>query len=212
MATHLARGQNMPLGLGTVRVECSWTPRSGLDADLSALLLTGGKVADDRCFVFYNQPVDPSCQVTHLGKSVAADGTVTDQVSVSPAELPGTVDTVALCVSLDGPAGSRLTALAPLQVRVIDQLEQVVAEHALTELSSETAVQVLEIYRREQSWKLRAVGQGYDDGLAGLARDFGVHVEEPAPPAAAPSGAVSGSSAGPRIDWKNPPVPAGYEL
>jgi stress response protein SCP2 len=40
----------------------------------------------------------------------------------------------------------------------------------------ETALVCLEIYRRDGIWRLRAVGQGYDDGLAGLARDFGVDV------------------------------------
>ena len=40
----------------------------------------------------------------------------------------------------------------------------------------ETALVCLEIYRRDGTWRLRAVGQGYDDGLAGLARDFGVDV------------------------------------
>jgi uncharacterized protein YkwD len=43
-----------------------------------------------------------------------------------------------------------------------------------------------EIYRRGTGWKLRAVGQGYADGLAGLARDFGVDVVEDGPPAPAP--------------------------
>ena len=30
-----------------------------------------------------------------------------------------------------------------------------------------------EIYRRNSNWRLRAVGQGWSDGLAGLARDYG---------------------------------------
>ncbi len=34
-----------------------------------------------------------------------------------------------------------------------------------------------EIYRRQSSWRLRAVGQGYQDGLAGLVRDYGVNVD-----------------------------------
>ncbi len=35
-----------------------------------------------------------------------------------------------------------------------------------------------EVYRRGDRWKLRALGQGYADGLAGLARDFGVDVTD----------------------------------
>ncbi len=38
----------------------------------------------------------------------------------------------------------------------------------------ESALVCLEIYRRDGAWRLRAAGQGYADGLAGLARDFGV--------------------------------------
>jgi len=40
----------------------------------------------------------------------------------------------------------------------------------------ETALVCLEIYRRDGTWRLRAIGQGYADGLAGLARNFGVDV------------------------------------
>ena len=36
----------------------------------------------------------------------------------------------------------------------------------------------LEIYRRGDAWKIRAVGQGYADGLAGLATAFGIEIEE----------------------------------
>jgi stress response protein SCP2 len=40
----------------------------------------------------------------------------------------------------------------------------------------ETALVCIEIYRRDGRWRLRAVGQGDDGGLAELARDFGVKV------------------------------------
>jgi uncharacterized protein YkwD len=50
----------------------------------------------------------------------------------------------------------------------------------------ETVLLLAEIYRRGSGWKLRALGQGYADGLAGLARDFGVDVTEDSAPTAAP--------------------------
>ncbi|WP_032758798.1 TerD family protein, partial [Streptomyces sp. NRRL F-3273] len=53
---------------------------------------------------------------------------------------------------------------------------------------TETAFVRGELYRRAGGWKFRAVDQGYASGLAGLATDFGITVdEEPEPqPAAAP--------------------------
>jgi tellurium resistance protein TerD len=42
--------------------------------------------------------------------------------------------------------------------------------------SSETAMIFGELYRHQNEWKFRAVGQGYASGLAGIARDFGVRI------------------------------------
>lgn len=54
------------------------------------------------------------------------------------------------------------------------------------QLGTETALVIVEIYLRNGAWKARAVGQGYANGLAGIATDFGVSVEEPAPTPVAP--------------------------
>ena len=60
----------------------------------------------------------------------------------------------------------------------------------------ETAFVLGEFYRRQGAWKFRAVGQGYDSGLAGLATDYGITVDEPRP--AAP--------AAPRVQAPPPPA------
>jgi stress response protein SCP2 len=74
-----------------------------------------------------------------------------------------------------------------------------IAQFAMT-AADETAFVTGELYRRDGGWKFRAVGQGYQRGLAGLATDFGIDVgdggadldsepeaqPEPEPTAAAP--------------------------
>nr|WP_260859565.1 TerD family protein [Streptomyces cupreus] len=70
----------------------------------------------------------------------------------------------------------------------------IVAHYEVTDASSETAFVLGEFYRRNGEWKFRAVGQGYDSGLAGLATDFGIVVAEE-PVAAVPVAAVSAVSA-----------------
>lgn len=68
------------------------------------------------------------------------------------------------------------------------------------ETGAETALICGELYRRGEGWKFRALGEGYSDGLVGLATDHGISVDEnaaeaEAAPAAGPaSGLVSGSA------------------
>lgn len=198
--TDLAKGQNARLdGLGQQLLATLRWPAGGLDADLCALLCDSTlRVGSDADLVFYNQPSSPNCAVVHVGKSTSAPGQVSDAVSVDLAALPAQVTSVVLCASVD--AGC-LGQLGPVSIEITgdgaDCLRYVVGP-----ASVETALLVAELYLRHGTWKLRAIGQGYADGLAGLVRDFGVQVDDEPPLA---------SAAGPAVDWANPPLPPGYE-
>jgi uncharacterized protein YkwD len=65
-------------------------------------------------------------------------------------------------------------------------------------LTSERVVQLCEIYRHGAGWKVRAIGQGYANGLAGLAQDFGVDVDDDAPAPAPPVPSAHTPAASPR--------------
>lgn len=65
--------------------------------------------------------------------------------------------------------------------RLVSSIEKLVAESkkaapGCTVTVSLPALICAEIYRRQGTWRLRAVGQGYSDGLAGLSRAYGVNV------------------------------------
>ena len=53
--------------------------------------------------------------------------------------------------------------------------------------ASEAAMTFGELYRRNDEWKFRAVGQGFNGGLGPLARSFGIDVKDEAPPAPPPA-------------------------
>lgn len=57
------------------------------------------------------------------------------------------------------------------------------ATYTAVNLTTERAVVVVELYRRAGGWRLRAVGQGYDGGLAAVAADHGIAMGAPAAPA-----------------------------
>lgn len=182
----MLKGSNVPVPVPAVRVELGWQTAPGTpDVDASALLLVSGKVRDDGDFVFYNQATHASGAVRHEGKRPAG-GAMTDCLAVDLAAVEPAVDTVVLAASADG--GS-FGSVPGLHIRVLDAAGGAeLARFDSQDAGTETAFVLGELYRRQGGWKFRAVGQGYATGLAGLATDFGISVEEPAaPPAPAPA-------------------------
>src|SRR5690606_40382515 len=74
--------------------------------------------------------------------------------------------------------------------------------------TTETAFVLGELYRRQGAWKFRAVGQGYDSGLAGLATDYGITVDDPGRQAAPPPPAQQAAPPVPPQPSAPPPPPA----
>ncbi|MDX3569016.1 TerD family protein, partial [Streptomyces sp. ID05-47C] len=187
----MPKGSNVPVPTTTLRVEVGRRSGPGVpDADASALLLIGGKVRSDADFVFYNQPGHSSGAVRHEGKQDTG-GRVTDTLIVDLARVEPAIETVVLAASADGGTFGQVPDLA---VEVRDAgANTVVARYDATGATVETAFVLGEFYRRQGAWKFRAVGQGYDSGLAGLATDYGITVDEPqqaAPAAPTPPPAV----------------------
>ncbi len=200
----LTRGGNVGLaqaGLtGPVVVTLTWTPAPGVDADLSAFLTTGaGRVRSDDDFVFYNQPAGAGGAVRHLGKSARGGATV-DQVRIDPAALPADVEKVVIGASLDG-AGT-FGGLSGLAVEVAPDGGAPAAVRCELAAGPETALVFAEVYRRGAEWKVRAVGQGYTNGLAGMATDVGVSVDDEPASAATPAAAPPSPPAAPPVSME----------
>ena len=182
--TILGKGANIGLDILQVRAALGWRSGPGCpDVDASALLLTtAGSVRDDADFVFYNQPYHTSDAVQHVGKSGTFDSIDIDLARVEPA-----IERIVLAASADGGTFGQVPDLC---LTLIDAGGREVTRFPLT-ATTETAFVGGELYRRDGRWRFRAVGQGYDSGLAGLATDFGISVDEdptpetpPVPPAA----------------------------
>jgi stress response protein SCP2 len=182
-STSLSKGANVPVTVPAVRAELTWGAGAGPDADASALLLGGaGKVRDDGDFVFYNQPRHASGSVRHAGKRQGA--VVTDTIEVDLHRVEAGIERVMLCASADG---GTFGAMSGLGLRLVDAASGAELAYFAVTAATETALVAGELYRRGDGWKFRAVGQGYASGLAGLATDFGISVEEEPPPPPPPS-------------------------
>ncbi|WP_067711101.1 TerD family protein [Nocardia yamanashiensis] len=172
----LSKGQNIPLPDDVVRIDVvvGWT-ESEIEVDASALLLGADrKVRSDNDLVFYNQPESADGSVRILGTSVIEEGAQT-RISIDLSAVPADVHTIALVGSLS--AGS-FGDLGKIAFRVVDGAGQSLAEYLTADATSESAFHFGDVYRRGEEWKVRAVGQGWDTGLAGLAKDFGVSIDD----------------------------------
>ncbi|MFF0383398.1 TerD family protein [Streptomyces sp. NPDC004286] len=184
----MPKGSNAPVPTTALRVEVTRRAGPGVpDVDASALLLANGRVRADSDFVFYNQPAHPSGAVRHQGKEITG-AQVTDTLLVDLARVEPGIERIVLAASADGGTFGQVPGLA---VRISDAVTgDGAARFDSTGATVETAFVLGEFYRRQGSWKFRAVGQGYDSGLAGLATDFGITVDVPQHPAASPAPAA----------------------
>ncbi|MGW0537715.1 TerD family protein [Streptomyces sp. NPDC003032] len=192
-------GSNIPLTAARVAVDVAAPVR----LDVSGLLLTAdGKVRSDDDFIFFNQPSGPG--VTYQ----SGGGTTPDKITVDTASVPSGIEKIVVTASPDA-AGQSFQGVEPTAtIRNADD-GSVLATFTPPQLGSETALVIVEIYLRNGAWKARAVGQGYSNGLAGIATDFGVSVEEPAPAPAAPAAAPAAPMAPPvGQPVQGPPPPA----
>ncbi|GAA2428226.1 TerD family protein [Streptomyces mauvecolor] len=190
-------GSNLPLPTTRVTVDVAAPVR----LDVSGLLLTAdGKVRSDDDFIFYNQPQGPG--VTHR----SGGGTAPDAIVVDTAAVPPGIEKIVVTASPDA-AGQTFQGIEPTATVRNGDDGSVIATFTPPRLGTETALVVMEIYLRGGAWKARAVGQGYANGLAGIATDFGVSVEEPAAPPAAPP-MPSAPPADPRLAAPAPAAPA----
>ncbi|MGW6120799.1 TerD family protein [Nocardia sp. NPDC055165] len=180
----LSKGQNIPLPEDVDRVDIviGW-PEPEIEVDASALLLGADRrVGSDADFVFYNQTESPDGSVCFLGTSATEEGKQA-RISIDLSAVPVHVHTIALAGSVgEGTFG----ALGKLAFHVIDPAGHSLAEYLTADADTESAFVFGEVYRRDGNWKVRAVGQGWESGLSGLATDFGVTVEDPAPAPAEP--------------------------
>ena len=173
MSQTLSKGANCPLPAPSAQVAIT----ASEPLDIAALLVTqSGKVRSDDDFVFYNQPTGP-------GVRLASPTTL----QLDLPQVPPDIDKLVLTASLDGTRSKTFATVRQISITVSDLSGAPIARFDPSDLGTETALVLIEVYRRSGSWKIRGVGQGYASGLAGIATDFGITVDEPGPAAARPA-------------------------
>ncbi|MET9581113.1 DEDDh family exonuclease [Streptomyces massasporeus] len=154
-------------------VTATWAQQTSCEIDVVAFVVDEEEqVCFDEDFVFYGAPENPGGTVR-----LHSDGPTEQTIGVDLAALPPSVRKVVVAAAIDGtPTFGDVGAIhissgpgpsaAPLVQATLDAA------------TTERTLLLAELYRRGPLWRLRTVGQGYDQGLGALARGYGVDVSD----------------------------------
>ncbi|MCX4504585.1 TerD family protein [Streptomyces anulatus] len=166
MTAELVRGQNHTL------------PQTRLEIRVSAgtPVVAGATLGDERGTVrgieWIAHPGSPQLPGLEVSQQAAADHRLAVDLEALPVGAHRVTVLLALPVGAGGPARFGAVPAPFVAVTGLDGTE--IATFTLTGLDAESAVSALELYRRQDAWKVRAVGQGYAGGLAEMLADQGV--------------------------------------
>ncbi|MFE2490532.1 TerD family protein [Streptomyces mirabilis] len=186
---HLSKGDSIELTTVVPRITAlivglSWdvptTADSDFDLDASAIAVNArGKVYSDEHFVFFNNLQTSDNSISHTGNN-AMKGGDNEAILINLAALPADIKRIVFPVSIYDAEdrGQNFGQVRTTCVRIVNQADgqEIVRYDFSRDTASETAVICGELYRVGSKWGFRAIGQGYDSGLVGIAEEFGVNI------------------------------------
>lgn len=179
MARRLQKGENISLAnmddfFDDLVIVTEWQAKTitpALDIDVSAFLLTEqNKVTADTDFIFYNQPRSSADAILFKDR----------RFKVRLKKLSPDIIRVAFVLSIHE-ANSRkhsFSLVNNVNIKVFNfSTKEEIVSYQVDDANNETAIILALVYRHQNSWKFKAIGQGYEKGLAALAQNFGVDIE-----------------------------------
>jgi len=156
-------------------ISVSWPNRAAatpVDVDVVAFLTDDDEqVRADSDFVFYNAPASADGSV-ELTLDIPNEALVHLRLD----DIPDDVTRVILAATL--PDGHTFGELGPVEIVVRTEAGATHIRATLDAATTECSLLLASVYRRLGQWRFRAIGQGYEYGLAELATQHGVSIED----------------------------------
>jgi len=188
----LVKGGNMSLtkavpNLRRVTVGVGWdvrqTPGAPFDLDASVFMLKGdGRVRMPQDLIFYNNRQSIEGAVYHHGDNLTGAGEGDDeQVSVDLTRVPPEIMKIVAVVSIYEAEmrGQNFGMVSRAYIRVVnaDNSQEIVRFDLTEEASMFNCMVFGELYRYNNEWKFRAIGQGVQGGLKACGPMFGIAMQ-----------------------------------
>lgn len=162
-------------GLGKVLLGIGWdmVPSRGPQSEpVPMVIMCGadGRAVSDEHLVFFNQIASPEGSIAFAGTEDQ------EQIDVDLSMVPEVVQKIAVLLYIDpdvrGPG--TFAAVRNTHLRVADEQNRELLRFNVPPINLDkvNAMILGELYRHAGGWKFRALGQGYETGLAAVAADF----------------------------------------
>ncbi|WP_066316109.1 TerD family protein [Bacillus sp. FJAT-29814] len=169
----LQMGANTVLHSPKGHVAVSYEISNTIDISLTAFLLTDAdKVQGDSGIIFYNQPTSSSGVAT-LIPPVNLGDTKVHKLEFDMSKVPQGITKIAITLTEDN--GTGFSNVKNLKAEIFTDNNSI--QLTPSSFAKENGIVVLELYVRNGQTKARSVWRGFDSGLEGLCRNYGVEVE-----------------------------------
>lgn len=163
----LQKGQKIKfsdLGISSNFVaECN--VKSALTIDVSCFCLNeNSKLEDEKYMIFYNQKISPNKEIKLIQESPSF------KFEVDADKLPVKASKLVFIAAIDGE--QTLSEIQSVQFKIAD----ITFELSGKDFAKEKAIIIAEVYKKDNVWRVNAVGQGFNGGLDALIVSFGGEV------------------------------------
>ncbi|MGA9224842.1 MAG: TerD family protein [Mesobacillus sp.] len=173
MNQFLQMGANTVLSSPKGNVTVSYEISNSIDISLTAFLLTNSdKVQGDSGIIFYNQPNSPSGVATLIPSEKVGNKKV-HKINFDMSKVPEGITKIAITLTEDNSTG--FSNVKNLKAEVCT--DNTIIQLTPTSFTNENGIVVLELYLRNDQIKAKSIWRGFDSGLEGLCKNYGVEVE-----------------------------------
>ena len=181
MTRELQKGENIVLAnlnsiadLNEIVVAIKWIQKvdtqATIEINASAFMLNeNDKITTQTDFVFENKLISTHHAIVLKNQ----------MFKVTLAKIPLSITRIPFALSIKQPDRKNSFNSFKIITKVFNlQTKQELASYIIDDATTETALITVVLYRYQQQWKLKAVGQGYASGLETLAKNFGVNYSD----------------------------------
>ncbi|WP_367912987.1 TerD family protein [Bacillus pumilus] len=169
----LQMGANTVLNSPKGQVSISYEVSSAIDISLTAFLLTDSdQVEGDHGIIFYNQPESASGAASLLPAEVSGQ-LKRHQLNFDMSKVPAGITKMAITLTEDQGTGFSQVKNLQAEIRTGDEVFYLTPVN----FTNEKGIVVVELYIRNGDTKARSIWRGFDSGLEGLCKLYGVEVE-----------------------------------